>query len=595
MPMDDLGGRGDEDGEPPLLERVRPVVLGWLALAVIACATVFAVTPFPEPDITTLLWALALTVLLIVTGLIDFPVFVGRVSESTGLGELGLIPVMLLLDPGLAIIVAVVGIVVVEAVLTRGYDDRLAKLTFNVSFQVLTVAIGSWLHFAVVGSGLPITVLSLTVAALVVAIDLVVNVLALGSLQAVATRRSYVRTVRELTASLAFLNLATGFTGILLAVIAVAAPLALPLLLVPILVYRGRTRDRSAGVEQLRIERDRFERTVAGATDGVVLIDEDGRIEVWNPAMEALSGRSRDEVLGQRLADVGWGALLEARHGPSGARRVTIGDTSVEVHRSELSDGRGTVLSVEDVSREVELARIREDLVSRISHELRTPLTTVEGFLETLDARWDQLGEHERRRLAAIARQGGHRLSQLVDKLLVWSDIEARDPHAGMSPSGSTVGNPLAVLRQRLAEGPEDLHLDVVEDGDDLLVAMSDHDLDLVFEQLLTNARQYGRPPIVLGFERDHDVVHLSVTDHGPGLPSEFVPDAFLPFLQGDEGLQRTARGLGLGLAIVHSLVVHTGGSVVVEQPRDAGARFVVSLPRAAPDEVARDARRPSA
>lgn len=570
--------------ERPLATRIRPVVVTWVLLAVATCVVVVASTPLPDPDPLSLLGAGALVLLVVVTSLVDFPVFHGEVEQSTGLGELGLLPVMLLLEPTLAIAVTLIGVSITEVVLTRGYGDRLAKLAFNTSFQVVAVALGSWLHFELIGPGLPVTAASLTVAAAAAGVDLAVNVVALASLEAAATQGAWRRTAGELISSLAFVSLASSFTGILLAVLVVEAPLALPLLLVPIVVYRGRTRERSAGVEALRVERDRLERTVAGLSDGVVLLGPDDRIEVWNPTMEVLLGLQRAEVIDRRLDEVGVDELREAAWDDRpGAGHVTVGGRTLQVRGGRLLGGRGTVLTVQDVSREAELARIREELVSRISHELRTPLTTVEGFIATLEHRWDELDDHERQRLTSIAGHGAHRLGQLIDKLLMWSGIEARAPHESTDVPRC---DPVEVLRRRVVDDGSDLHLDVADEvGERVQVTIAETDLELVLDQLIANARLYGQPPIVFGVEpvpaseAAPDGVRLTVTDHGSGLAREFVPAVFQPFRQEGEGLQRTAQGLGLGLAIVHSLVTAAGGSVVVDESMHDGARFVITLP----------------
>ncbi len=585
--MSDTGGAATEE-ERQLVARLRPIVTIWLVLAVVVIAVVVVATPRPRIDAAVIAWSALLLGLVIATGLIDFPLYVGRVKESVGLGELGLLPAILLLEPTAAIVVAGLGQLVVEVVLTRGYPQRVAKVTFNLSSILVSVALGSWLHHSLVGAGLPLTILSLVAAMAVALLDLVINAAAMGSIHAVAYRQPWADAVRGLFGLHVAASLAAGFTGILLAVLFVAAPVAVPLVLVPILIYRRSARDRTASEREVRLERDRFERTVAGASDGVVLLDPEGRIEVWSPVMADLSGVPGGDALGRQLGDLGWSALLASGPG-TGPRRIPVGDLVVEVRRSDLADGAGTVLLVQDVRREAELARIREDLVSRISHELRTPLTTVEGFMETLDARWDALGEEERRRLVAVTRAGAHRLSRLVDKLLVWSGIEAREPHAAREDGGIPTGDPVAVL-ERFGAAYDDVELEELEEleaaaADDgrLAVAMSDGDLDLVVEQLVENARTYGGAPVVLGLVREGQFVHLQVTDHGDGLPEAFVPDAFQPFRQGVEGLQRTARGLGLGLAIVHSLASGVGGEVRVEQPASAGTRFTVSLPRVAP------------
>jgi len=564
----------------PLPERVHRLVAVW-AIAAMGLAAVAIAVDLRGGIEPVDGWLVAgITLLIAVSGALHLvvPIVPGLARESTTLIEVGLVPAIVLLEPAVAIPVVLLGGTIAEAIVT---DRRAVKIAFNVGWQLLGVTVGGalfqWLAPAGFGPD-GATIAAATIAGLaVVLIDLV----AVSSVFAAVSHRTLRRVLADQVVSSVFVDLVLALTGVLVALLVVVAPAALPLLLAPLLLYRGRARARSEGLREVEAERDRFERTVAGARDGVALIAHDGQAEVWNPAMEAMTGCAAREVLGRRPSDVGLAGLVPPG---SGAHRYETAERELDVRRSELAAGQGSVLIVRDITEDRELARIREDLVSRVSHELRTPLTTIAGFLETLDTRWDQLQDEHRRDLLVVARRGTRRLDHLVETLLLWSGIEARvaDAHGPRVATGST--DVVACLERHLADDVT-LSVEGPEDAGPAYVAIEQEDLQTMVDQLVTNARLYGQPPIELRLQHGGPNVTIRVTDNGAGIPRELAEEILEPFRQGVEGLRRTGRGLGLGLAIVNRLVTAAGGSVTIDHDSPAGASVVLTLPiTAAPD-----------
>lgn len=121
-----------------------------------------------------------------------------------------------------------------------------------------------------------------------------------------------------------------------------------------------------------------------------------------------------------------------------------------------------------------------------------------------------------------------------------------------------------------------------VELDDGAAVTANLDDLRTILVNLLANAALYGAAPVSVVVRRRGDTVDLVVSDAGPGLPLAFRPHLFQPFSQESEGLQRTAKGLGMGLAIMRSLATSNGGHVRFDDAPGGGARFTVTLPAAA-------------
>ena len=582
-------GAGTVSGVPAAQSdpRLRGQVALWLVIAPIVAAGVvwdgLQTAGGPAPD----WWLVGLLLgAVVASGVTHVRVSLRGSVEATTLNEIGIVPLMVLLPSQWAVAVGFVGCLVAEVLLTRA---QLQKLLFNVAWQTAAIASGSWLYQVVVGTQEPFAASArpLVAALLAGVVFVTVNLIAIAGVFAVTSDRSWLETLTDEVPSSLVLNVGTAVTGVLVAVLVVAAPLALPLLVVPVLLNQGRARTRSEGLEQVAAERDRFERTVAGSSDGVVLLDATGRVEVWNPAMVALTGHDEKSAIGATLDELGLARLARPKGTPAGGEhRIDMDGRVIEVRRADLGHaGRaaarlgGSVLSIRDVSREAELARIRDDLVARISHELRTPLTTVEGFLETLELRWDELTDEQRYAMVTTGRRGAHRLGRLVANLVTWDRI---GPGADVAETAShEFDTAVGPVVKRLVDDMELPQPVVVDLGVGAHAQIAPGDLQIVVSNLLSNAALYGAPPVEVGVRTADTTVLITVTDHGPGLPAEFRPHLFQPFRQATGGLRRTSQGLGIGLMVVRSLVTAAGGTVTHEGPQGGGARFEVALPAA--------------
>ena len=554
--------------------RLRRYVGAWVVLALVVGATTSVVEVAGVTDRPAELpLTIALVAAAALLGLVHVSVPLRGAREATTLTELAYLPMMVLLPPPVAVTAAVVSALVSEPVITRGVPR---KFLFNVAWVTVGVGAGSWLFHLASPQRFESSPGPLALALVAGAVLVLVNLVALSGIVSILGHQRWSRALLTETASSVVVNFGTAAIGVLVAALIEEAPMALPILVVPVLLQASGLRARSVGHERLALERSRFERTVQGSSDGIVLLGPDRLIEVWNPRMVELTGVSAARALGRTLSDVDC-AQLSTPEPADGSHRMTLGERVVDVRAASIpgSAPDERVISIRDVSQEAELARIREDLVMRVSHEIRTPLTTLSGFVETLQARWDTLEEEQRLALVEAARRGSRRLSHLVTNLMVWARIEAvTKPTSEGADVRSTV---LEVVGELPVAAPVQ-----VEAGEALTVAMAPADLYLLVANLVENAVLYGRPPVLVAAKSDGaGQVELSVSDAGEGLPEDRVPALYEPFEQQSEGLMRTAKGLGMGLTVVRALATEVGGNLRYEPPPAGGARFVVTLPAA--------------
>jgi signal transduction histidine kinase len=229
--------------------------------------------------------------------------------------------------------------------------------------------------------------------------------------------------------------------------------------------------------------------------------------------------------------------------------------------------------------RMAELAELKTDFVSVVSHELRTPLTSIIGALKTLQ-RPELMPEDPRAaQLVDMAAKQSNRLKTLIEDLLVMSRIEADS--LPVRPEAIDLGDFLTDLLAGLPGG--DTVRFVPIDGLGKVLADPDH-LARVVTNLIDNAIKYGGEGgdgIELTTSLARGEVHVSVVDHGPGIPYDQHDRMFERFTQLQPHATRSKGGAGLGLSIVKGLVEAMNGRVWFEPTVGGGATFTVAIPLA--------------
>jgi len=210
------------------------------------------------------------------------------------------------------------------------------------------------------------------------------------------------------------------------------------------------------------------------------------------------------------------------------------------------------------------------DVAAAVSHEFKTPLAGITGALELLDEHGATMSDDERHRFLANATADADRLSRLVQRLLDLARADMavadRDAVADIAKVGRSVAD--AFTR----EGFEVM----VAVPAALAARIAPDVLATVLDTLVENSAQAGAAMVSIRAERLADAVSISVADDGPGIAAADRDRIFEPFFTG----RRAAGGTGMGLAIVRSLLVASGGTIAV-QPGSDGATFVIALPAA--------------
>jgi len=347
------------------------------------------------------------------------------------------------------------------------------------------------------------------------------------------------------------------------------------------------------GVSQ---EQQRSEAILANVADGIVAVDREGKVVLWNPAAERVTGVPQAEALG-RTPTQALGRPLEAGEGILGGSRlvpIRRGGEEVWLSLSEavMTDPAGAIAgriyAFRDISAERSVEQMKTDFVSTVSHELRTPLTSIYGFAETLLRQDVLFGEEERATFLRYIASESERLTAIVDRLLSVAQLDTGDMAVQLAETdvGAVVSE--AVRSLEAGEAP-DGHRFVVALSDEPLAAAADRDkLGQVLAHLLDNAVRYSPAggTVTVAARRREDAVEVSVEDEGVGIPHAEQERIFRKFYRGDSAAGAIGAGAtGLGLFLAEGLVTAMGGRIWVKSDEGRGSTFVLEL-RAAESET---------
>jgi PAS domain S-box-containing protein len=354
--------------------------------------------------------------------------------------------------------------------------------------------------------------------------------------------------------------------------------------------------------QRVALERERSVAILANIAEGIVAVDRDGKVVLWNSAAEVITGIPASVALSRAPVDVLQQSLESPDGGARGDRLVSIMrgreevwlSVSEAVMRDPLGAVAGRIFAFRDISSDRLVEQVKSDFVSTVSHELRTPLTSIYGFAETLLRQDVMFGEQERQTFLRYIASESQRLTAIVDTLLNVARLDTGDLQVNLAETDvrDVVGQVLETVSAADADG----HRFVVELPDEPLAARADPEkLRQVCSILVDNALRYSPDggTVTVGAARRQDSVEVSVADEGIGIPQSDQEQIFRKFYRGsDAELRAGAGGTGLGLFIARGLVTAMGGRIWVSSREGEGSRFAFELPAAVADSLRTDQER---
>lgn len=344
---------------------------------------------------------------------------------------------------------------------------------------------------------------------------------------------------------------------------------------------------------RVSLEKERSVAILANIADGIVAVDRDGRVVLWNAAAEEITGVPEEEAIGrtplqvlQRELESGDDEAHPRQRLVSiqrGAEEVWL-SLSEAVMRDPLGAVAGRIFAFRDISSDRMVEQVKSDFVAAVSHELRTPLTSIYGFAQTLLRQDIPFGEEDRQTFLGYIASESQRLTEIVDQLLNVARLDAGDLQVELGRID--VGSVVSEVVEGVDDSAVDGHEFEIDLPDEPLAAEADPEkVRQVFNILVENALRYSPQggKVIVGARRNADRVEVRVVDEGMGIPAAEREWIFRKFYRAESAARDGAAGTGLGLFIAKELVNAMGGRIWVDSTEGEGSSFAFELP------VARD------
>jgi len=358
-------------------------------------------------------------------------------------------------------------------------------------------------------------------------------------------------------------------------------------------VLDNTARELGRRIGELAQDRARMETMLAGMLEGVVVVNEQGRVSLVNDAARRLLHVDADAV-GQPYRDVilqpELAGLVAACQGggspdsvefapPRDANRTVV----ARVSPIGASASPGAVLVLHDITDLRQADRIRRDFVANVSHELRTPLTAIQGYVEALQDDVPPQQEEAGQFLAVIARHA-KRMERLVHDLLRLARLEAgQEPvEREQVSSAALIDEVVSDLSPTLTARQQQVTAHVAPGAE--TITTDGAKLHDVLRNIVENAAAYSPAGTAIDVSVAREPggsgqTVITVADSGPGIPEADLTRIFERFYRVDKARSRESGGTGLGLSIVKHLVGVLGGECRAANRPDGGAIFTVVLP----------------
>ncbi|MDX9991644.1 MAG: ATP-binding protein [Anaerolineales bacterium] len=332
-------------------------------------------------------------------------------------------------------------------------------------------------------------------------------------------------------------------------------------------------------------ERMRLEATLTQMTDGVLIADAQGCIQMSNPAAEklfresgTLVGKSVSMALRHHQLIETWRKCQQSGEVQSESAELPATRKFLQLIAIPDKHAGGAILMVQDLTRIRSLETVRRDFISNVSHELRTPLASLKALAETLQAGALDDPPAAHRFLGSIQIEVDA-LTQMTTELLELSRIESGQVPLELKPLSPAKLINSAADRMKMQAERAGLVLRVDCPADLRLIRADLPRLEQVLVNLIHNAVKFTPPggEVALFAATDGQFIRFSVRDTGLGIPTDDLPRIFERFYRVDRS--RSGGGTGLGLSIARHLVEAHSGKIWAESREGDGSTFCFTIP----------------
>lgn len=353
-------------------------------------------------------------------------------------------------------------------------------------------------------------------------------------------------------------------------------------------------------------EKNKLELVLMSIADGVVVCDRDNKVQIINAAATELFDKEAREMLGKPLVICTEGPdspqicqIIQAFTDTvspgsleSVVQQIHLGERTIRLHIAPLllnNEFLGSVMIMQDITRQAELERMKNEFISNVSHELRTPITSIKSYVDTLCNHGDRLDAVMHNEFLQIIDNEADRLMFLVNDVLELSRLEEAERELELVPQDITNAVECSLKSVNLMARDRNIEIVTEQDANLPLVNMNQESIERCVINYMTNAIKYtpvgGKITVRIKHFADAGELGLSVTDTGIGVPDDCLAQIFDRFYRVERKVH-TIKGTGLGLTIVKKIIEEHGGRVAATSALGQGSTFSFYLPVVADTEI---------
>ena len=352
-------------------------------------------------------------------------------------------------------------------------------------------------------------------------------------------------------------------------------------------------------IEQLTLERNKFEAVLLSIANGVVVCDNNDKVVLVNKHAQDLLELDNEQIMDSRIQDYidtegnfcfrekieEFKALpLEEREKAPTVFNIQVDKRTIKAIVSPMftrnRDYLGYIIVLIDITKETEIDTMRSQFISNVSHELRTPVTVLRSYIDTLYNYGDEFDKATQKEFMGTINDEIIRLNTMVNDILDFSRLES-DYELEKLPNNIVELVESAVKQVQILLEKSKIKLVIQKEGEFPNFMFNYNSIERALINLLSNAIKYSpeNTTITVKIEREGDNAKVSVTDQGCGIAPEHLKRLFDRFYR-VENATHTIKGTGLGLQLVKTTIEkHHGGKVFVTSEVGVGSTFGFTLP----------------
>jgi signal transduction histidine kinase len=226
----------------------------------------------------------------------------------------------------------------------------------------------------------------------------------------------------------------------------------------------------------------------------------------------------------------------------------------------------------------------RRDLIANISHDLRSPLASIQGYLETILMKDQQITDAQRKRMLETIFKNALQLNRLVNELFEFSKLDAQQVQPQIEPFSIAELTHDIILKFKPVADQRNIRLQLVLPRTSLPLVLGDIGMiERALSNLIDNALNYTPPggTVMVTVEKKDHKVCVRITDTGKGIPEADLPHIFERFYRVEKSRSRQSEpgGAGLGLAITKKILEAHNSEITVKSELGKGTEFEFALP----------------